>query len=178
MSTLSVDTIQGKTTAGTVAMPSGTIVQARYSSSTTGVSGTTSAADVTLMTADAFTPKFANSKIIITMSLYFGAWNPNGGLQVVRSISGGATTYGIGDTGGTYGGANGFFLADDLVVTSYQYAMAHFGGTVEDTTHNTTSAITYSIRATSVGEVHFNQPKTNTGNGNGRSSITLMEVAQ
>ena len=43
---------------------------------------------------------------------------------------------------------------------------------------NTTSAITYSIRATSVGEVHFNQPKTNTGNGNGRSSITLMEVAQ
>ena len=178
MSTLSVDTIQGKTTAGTIAMPSGTIIQARYSSSTTRVSGTTAGADVTLMTADVFTPKFANSKIIITMSLYFGAWNPNGGLQVVRSISGGSTTYGIGDTGETHNYGQGFFIADDLVVTAYQYAMAHFGGTVEDTTHNTTSAITYSIRATSVGQVYFNQPKTSPNNGHGRSSITLMEVAQ
>ena len=178
MSTLSVDTIQGKTTAGTVAMPSGTIIQARYSSSTTRVSGTTNGADVTLMTAEAFTPKFANSKIIITMSLYFGAWNPNGGLQVVRSISGGSTTYGIGDTGETFNNGQGFFIADDLVVTSYQYAMSHFGGTVEDTTHNTTSEITYSLRATSVGSVYFNQPKTSPNNGHGRSSITLMEVAQ
>ena len=182
MSTLSVDTIQGKTTAGSIAMPSGTIIQARYSSSTTRVSGTTGGADVTLMTADAFTPKFANSKIIITMSLYFGYWNTNGGIQVVRSISGGATTYGIGDTGETYSAGNGFFLADEFVLndtsTSDTYAMTHFGGTVEDTNHNTTSAITYFLRATSVGEVHFNQPKTNTSNGHGRSSITLMEVAQ
>ena len=47
MSTLSVDTIQGKTTAGTVAMPSGTVIQARYSSSTTRVASTSSSADVT-----------------------------------------------------------------------------------------------------------------------------------
>ena len=182
MSTLSVDTIQGKTTAGNIAMPSGTIIQARYSSSTTRVSGTTGGADVTLMTADAFTPKFANSKIIITMSLYFGYWNPNGGLQVVRAISGGATTNGIGDTGETYSDGQGFYLADEYTIndtgTGDTYALSHFGGTVEDTSHNTTSAITYSIRATHVGEVHFNQPKTNTSNGHGRSSITLMEVAQ
>ena len=181
-SRLLVDKIEGKTTSGTIQMPSGTVIQARYSSSTTRVASTSSSADVTLMTADAFTPKFSNSKIIITCSLYFGYWNPNGGLQVVRAISGGATTYGIGDTGETYSGGTGFFLADEFVLhttsTNDTYAMVHFGGTVEDTDHNTTSAITYSLRATSCDEVNFNRPKTNSSNGHGRSSITLMEAAQ
>ena len=37
MSTLSVDTIQGKTTAGTVAMPGGTMCGANYQSGAHGV---------------------------------------------------------------------------------------------------------------------------------------------
>ena len=59
MSTLSVDTIQGKTTAGTVAMPAGHIIQTAYTSTTTKVASTTGSADVTLMCLNAFTPKFA-----------------------------------------------------------------------------------------------------------------------
>ena len=68
MSTLSVDTIQGKTTAGTVAFPSGHIIQTVYSSTDTKIASTSSQADVTLMTADAFTPKFANSHILIQLN--------------------------------------------------------------------------------------------------------------
>ena len=107
MSTLSVDTIQGKTTAGTVAMPSGHVIQTAYSSTVTKLVSTSSNADVTLMTADPFTPKFANSHILIQLNMHFGYYNPNGGLQVVRAISGGSTTYGIGDTGETYSGGDG-----------------------------------------------------------------------
>ena len=66
MSTLSVDTIQGKTTAGTVAMPSGFVVQTvlhEYqtyteiaSDSNTDVGGS----------SFSFTPKFASSLLIIS----------------------------------------------------------------------------------------------------------------
>ena len=180
MSTLSVDAIQGKTTAGTVAMPSGHIIQTKYSSTITRVSSTTGQADVTLMTADAFTPKFANSHILIQLNMHFGFYNPNGGLQVVRAISGGATTYGIGDTGEPYNNGSGFWTADEFVLsqTHDNYSLVQMGGCVVDTDHNTTSAITYSLRATSIGTIYFNGPKTNNTNGGARSSFTLMEIKQ
>ena len=180
MSTLTVDTIQGKTTAGTLAMPAGHIIQTKYSSTVTKVASTASNADVTLMTADAFTPKFANSHILIQLNMHFGSYNPNGGLQVVRAISGGSTTYGIGDTGETYSGGDGFWQADEFVLSQGHdiYSIVQMGGTVIDTTHNTTSAITYSLRATSTDEVYFNRQKQVPANGNARSSITLMEIKQ
>ena len=67
MSTLSVDTIQGKTTAGTVAMPAGMIVQTVFVHSTTRVAISTS----TFTNCDlvkAITPKFSNSLIYIQIS--------------------------------------------------------------------------------------------------------------
>ena len=182
MSTLKVDTIQGKTTAGTVAMPSGHVIQTAYSSTVTKLVSTSSNADVTLMTADAFTPKFANSHIVIQLSMHFGYYNPNGGLQVVRAISGGSTTYGIGDTGETYSGGDGFWNADEFVMNNTStgdiYAIVQMGGCVVDTNHNTTSAITYSLRCTSTDEVYFNRQKTIEANGSARSSFLLMEIKQ
>ena len=185
MSTLSVDTIQGKTTAGTVAMPAGMVIQTAYSSTDTKLSSTSSNADVTLMTASAFTPKFANSHILIQLNMHFGSYNPNGGLQVVRAISGGATTYGIGDAtvDVPYSGGNGFYLADEFVLHNNPsgsdiYAIVQMGGCVIDTTHNTTSPITYSLRCTSTDEVYFNRQKTNATQGSARSSFTLMEIKQ
>jgi len=179
MSTLKVDTIQGKTTAGTVAMPAGMIVQTAYSSITTKVASTASSADVTLMSADPFTPKFANSHIHIILNMYLGKYNPNGGLQIVRAISGGATTYGIGDVPTEYSGGDGFISFDEFALNTSDddYSMMQQGGYVVDTNHNTTSAITYTLRATSCDEIYFNSAKI-VQNGNGRSSITLMEIKQ
>ena len=76
MSTLSVDTIQGKTTAGTVAMPAGHVVQAvvaEHSDINTRLT-TTSSAYVSTGTSLTITPKFASSKILIT---YHGAVHNN-----------------------------------------------------------------------------------------------------
>jgi len=66
MSTLSVDTIQGKTTAGTVAMPSGSIVQVVQREVGNNSFSTTNNAtytDVTNFYVD-ITPKFSDSIII------------------------------------------------------------------------------------------------------------------
>ena len=162
-------------------LPAGHVIQTKYSSTDTKLASTSSSADVTLMTADAFTPKFANSHILIQLNMHFGYYNPNGGLQVVRAISGGATTFGIGDTGLPHNGGSGFWTADEFVLASASddfYTIAQMGGCVIDTDHNTTNAITYTLRATSNDTIYFNRQRTNATQGNARSSITLMEIAQ
>ncbi len=62
MSTLKVDTITGKTTSGTVAMPAGHVVQVQ-----TGTLGhlSTSSATMGSIGSLSITPKFSNSKILI-----------------------------------------------------------------------------------------------------------------
>jgi len=65
MSTLKVDTIQGKTTAGTVAMPSNYIVQKKVHAWTTETSSTSSShVDIT-GSSFSFTPLFSNSVLHI-----------------------------------------------------------------------------------------------------------------
>tara|TARA_R100000773_G_scaffold43969_1_gene43610 strand:- start:369 stop:857 length:489 start_codon:yes stop_codon:yes gene_type:complete len=76
MSTLKVDTIQGKTTSGTVAMPSGHIIQAvvaEHSDINTRLI-TTSSSYSTTGTSLTITPKFSSSKILIT---YHGSVHNN-----------------------------------------------------------------------------------------------------
>ena len=76
MSTLSVDTIQGKTTAGTVAMPAGHVVQTSFHSFNTATTlNTNSDADVG-GSSHTFTPKFASSLLILSYSV---------AVQLVRS---------------------------------------------------------------------------------------------
>jgi len=76
MSTLSVDTIQGKTTAGTVAMPAGHVVQTSFHSFTTATTlNSNSDADVG-GSSHTFTPKFASSLLILSYSV---------AVQLVRS---------------------------------------------------------------------------------------------
>ena len=76
MSTLSVDTIQGKTTAETVAMPSGMVVQTSFHSFNIATTlNTNSDADVG-GSSHTFTPKFASSLLILSYSV---------AVQLVRS---------------------------------------------------------------------------------------------
>ena len=69
MSTLSVDTIQGKTTAGTVAMPSGHVVQSAFNNTELFTSSTSSTyADLIKIS---FTPKFSNSFLFINVFMRY-----------------------------------------------------------------------------------------------------------
>ena len=75
-STLKVDTIQGKTTAGTVAMPAGHVVQTSLHTFTTSTTlNSDSDADVG-GSSHTFTPKFASSLLILSYSV---------AVQVVRN---------------------------------------------------------------------------------------------
>ena len=66
MSTLSVDTIQGKTTAGTVAMPSGHVIQTiMHRSGSVATHNTTNTIEISTDFRATITPKFQNSKIIV-----------------------------------------------------------------------------------------------------------------
>ena len=67
MSTLKVDTIQGKTSAGTVAMPAGHVIQVIENSTTTQVNSTSTTYADTGLTAT-ITPQFTSSKIAIFIS--------------------------------------------------------------------------------------------------------------
>jgi hypothetical protein len=113
MSTLSVDTIQGKTTAGTVAMPAGMVIQTTDVSSNgvgTVPSSRTETASTTFVATNLFgkiTPKFSNSKVTVRFASSINT-NTNSTNSLVytiyRSIGGGSfsnlrnttTHYGIG----------------------------------------------------------------------------------
>ena len=70
MSKLQVDTIEGKTTAGTVAMPSGHIIQLVTNTYSTPVTISNTTYVDSGLTCQ-ITPKFSTSKIFITVSQYF-----------------------------------------------------------------------------------------------------------
>ena len=65
MSTLSVDTIQGKTTAGTVAMPTGSLMQVVQTHVTANTT-TSSSSMVSTGLEVTITPKFSTSKVLLT----------------------------------------------------------------------------------------------------------------
>ena len=77
MSTLKVDTIQGKTTAGTVAMPSGSVVQTTFHKFTTNTT-LDSNSDIDLGGSSlTFTPKFASSLLILSCSVSINLYRSN-----------------------------------------------------------------------------------------------------
>ena len=95
MSTLSVDTIQGKTTAGTVAMPAGATIQVVDSGAKpTSVTVETTTFTDTNMVSVAITPKFATSKIYVVVTQNIQVWNnanyATGRWRILRNINGGS----------------------------------------------------------------------------------------
>ena len=95
MSTLSVDTIQGKTTAGTVAMPAGATIQVVDSGAkTTSVTVQSTTFTDTNMVSVAITPKFATSKIYVVVTQNIQVWNnanyATGRWRILRNINGGS----------------------------------------------------------------------------------------
>ena len=159
MSTLSVDTIQGQTVAGTVKLPAGYIVQAK-SHSWSNEQNTTSTSFVDVNQASmTFTPKYSNSTIVV-QALMHVRWD-NG-----TSNGGGCR---IMYNGSSIFDNQGYANYDDHNSNTYQsYAIAGF------VTSGTTSAVTIKLQAKLY----------NTGNfwvnwgGNFQSNMTVMEIAQ
>ena len=168
MSTLSVDTIQGKTTAGTVAMPAGMVVQVVKSGSFTSDHIYTSSTSFATMGSDfalAITPKFNNSVILIHAMLNPYTNSNNEGGYYTISKDGGSSFIAAHAT-------NGFGNVPSSPSTSSGH-YSHFNINTSDTV-SSTSTITYQIyyRSSSSSYNFY-------GNHNNRSNhITLMEIKQ
>ena len=162
MSTLKVDTIQGKTTAGTVAMPSGHVVQVKEAT-TSGTISSTSTSFVASGVAVSITPKFQNSKFVIQtsgVSDYHTASGHNIQAKVYQKIGSGA--YANAHTG------------SDLIfyqIYGNTFGVPHYGKLI--LTPNTTSELSY--------QVYY---KSSNGNGvyvnayGGQHVIQVMEIKQ
>jgi len=168
MSTLKVDTIQGKTTSGTVAMPAGHVVQVVKSGAFTSAhvyGSSTSYATLGSDFALAITPKFNNSVILIHAMLnpYTNSNNESGTYNI--SKDGGSSFIAAHDT-------NGFGIVPSSPSTSSGH-YSHFNIDTSDTV-SSTSTITYQIyyRSTSSSYNFY-------GNHNNMSNhITLTEIKQ
>jgi hypothetical protein len=110
MSTLSVDTIQGKTTAGTVAMPAGHMIQMQSATLSGGSnsSSATSFADTGLTVN--ITPKFATSKIFVAVHHSMGVTASTNARVDFRCIESGGTEVYRMDYHGHDGSALGFII--------------------------------------------------------------------
>ena len=155
MSTLSVDTIQGKTTAGTVQMPSGSVIQVVNTNSTLQRSTTSSSDTDTGITLD-ITPKFATSKLYFLFSAR--TYNNQGGREYFIKIKDGSTTIGGGAT---------LFDGGDRMAESCTFQAFH--------EPNTTSTKTYKITHAVSGGTGFINVQSATDFA---MHFTIMEIAQ
>jgi len=91
-STLKVDTIQGKTTSGTVAMPSGSVVQVGTQVQVNSIQVTLTSTTFTAVgngLIASITPKFASSKIRIVLAFQTYSVSNYSAVNVYRSVAGG-----------------------------------------------------------------------------------------
>ena len=169
MSTLSVDTIQGKTTAGTVAMPAGAVIQV------VGLSNTGRGAQVT-STSTSFshvskldvtiTPKFSSSKIYYTASFSVAVGgSSNYGYWDLRRLDG-STETSFGDDA-NYGNSK----------ISNEGSWMQIPLNYLDTP-NSTNALTYRVyhRVHTTGTVYTGWTSGNESKANGLY-VTVMEIA-
>ena len=161
MSTLSVDTIQGKTTAGTVAMPAGAMLQV-VQTHVTAYTQTSSSSNSSTGLTVTITPKFSSSKVVIVGNIN-------------SAYSNAATRYARYELF-----KGGSFLVYLHSLVGYQQNEIGYNTDWSFSyldSPNTTSATTYDLQwsAHNGGISHFN----NYGSSNNttRSTITAYEIA-
>ena len=170
MSTLKVDTIQGKTTAGTVAMPSGSVIQVLQGEVLTQI--TNSSSSYGSVCSQAITPKFSTSKILIQCT---GCATPEAGNALYFRLLRGSTEIGSGSGGGSYN-------VSGALTNPGGQQYNHFdvkGWAIQFLdSPSTTSATTYFLQAAAVnGTAKIGGRQDNTDIAV-PSRITLMEIAQ
>ena len=164
MSTLSVDTIQGKTTAGTVAMPSGHVIQMQSTTTTSSITVTATSLTASGLVVS-ITPKFANSNLLITITGGEQTYSASGVLTGVTHLYRQLT-------GGSYADLSGQLCEQSMGGSdSSDYGHSHSSEFI-DTTHNTTSAINYQpYIKTNTGTYYFNYSPT-------VLTLRVMEIKQ
>ena len=155
------------TTLGYGAFPAGNIIQVQSTTTNTAVSNTSTGSNLDLMSVN-ITPTFSNSKILVMLSAMFGAFNPNGALQLLRDSTNLATA------ASTFGGGTGFMAFDDFGAADTEYRLGEVSFHHLDTP-STTSQVTYKLKGNSNDAMYFNITS-NGSSGYGSSSITAMEV--
>ena len=167
MSTLSVDTIQGQTTAANVKMPAGHILQTLQGGRTTFfVTSSSTYADVVSQT---ITPKYSSSKILITVSGCGSAQNNN---ALYFKLLRGSTEINAG-TGGGYYNVAGAITSDN---SSSGFDVKGFSIVFLDSPA-TTSATTYKLQAAAVnGTARVGGRQSNTDIAV-PTRITVMEIS-
>ena len=173
MSTLSVDTIQGQTTAANVKLPAGTILQCKSGTINSRFqTSSTSFVDVTGFNVN-ITPKYATSKILVQLSTTAGMSTTSRvcRFRVIRTISGGSAVHvGVGDADSdNFSGTRTVYDSG-----SDQLFQVHWQG--EDSP-STTSDIVYKIMCcTNGGTMNVNDR--NTGDMSQTSTVTVWELSQ
>tara|TARA_R100001126_G_scaffold67957_1_gene39014 strand:+ start:22 stop:630 length:609 start_codon:yes stop_codon:yes gene_type:complete len=168
-STLKVDTIQGKTTAGTVAMPSGSVIQVLQGEVLTQI--TNSSSSYGSVVSQAITPKFSSSKILIQCS---GCANAEGNNALYFKLLRDSTEIGSGTGGGYYNvigaitNSNGGTEHFDVKGFSIQFFDSP----------STTSATTYQLQAAATNGTAKIGGRRNVTDIAVPTRITLMEIAQ
>jgi len=184
MSTLKVDTIEGKTTAGTVAMPAGMVIQVVQTTDDSDFSMT--GQTFTDFMSVAITPKFSTSKILIRSTVFGTSTLRYGMGKLIRTISGGsATEIGQGTQGlGSNRTAVFFPIPSNSDVTGDQYVLYNASNEFLDSP-STSSAITYKIQLAnpqdSSATVYANRIVLNNDSPYAprtKSHITVMEIKQ
>ena len=162
MSTLKVDTITGKTTAGTVAMPAGMVLQVQSSQ----VSAWSPMNSDTLASSGlsvSITPKFSSSKVLISVSI--------NGLYTIDSA-----TYGIYQLYKGTSFLNHISSAQGQNQSVVSESLAHQFLDSPSTTSATTYSVYYRASANS-STIGFNNYALG-GNNTTNSTITAMEIKQ
>ena len=160
-STLTVDKIQGATTAANVTFPAGVVIQAVDTSNNTETSVQNTTFVDTGLTLS-ITPKFATSKILAIVNLG-SIYNSTTSGQPRFTLYRGST-----NLGGTQGNTNDNFgqTYSSSGAVSIQCTFTHLDSPA------TTSAITYTVY------VRTNTGTAVIGHDNARNGITLLEIAQ
>ena len=173
MSTLSVDTIQGKTTAGTVAMPAGHVVQTVQTLKTDVFStSSTSFTDITGLSLN-ITPKFNTSKILVQYHVAVGhSSGTQNTIQLVRQVGGSDTIINpvAYNQGTSMWHSSSASPGWERAVMVYQILDSP----------STTSAVNYRLRTYifSSSVIQYVNRCHNSANATGSSTLTVQEISQ
>jgi hypothetical protein len=165
MSTLSVDTIQGKTTAGTVAMPSGHVIQVQRGEYRT-YTNTTSTSYVASGLSVNITPKFTSSSILVRVIINGSYINANAKYSSFGLYRGSSNIANLSTSGGYVAD-----FSDEPSYGTYSNVYEHIDSP------SSTSQQTYALyMATSGGTLFLNNY--NVGSTSSLTTITAVEIAQ
>ena len=176
MSTLSVDTITGQTTAANVKLPAGSVLQTKQTILSTAETITSTSFADSAVTVN-ITPKYATSKVLITFDVHIVGFDSGTGIRLLR----GSTNLALGDASGSRARMTAIgYYSNNTSPSAYsggQTSMSFLDSP------STTSATTYKLQAQclSTNGIIINKSRYDTDNGNasrGSSTITVMEIAQ